>query len=241
MTLAVTRLTLLSPLGLYPPNDIVTDFGRFVVDDDIAFIVTTCTSGVEIDDRELYSEVEFLTVEEIRFLGCLTIACPESAGTLQFYPIPEHTTLSHDLMASRSVFLEAGRRHARDVHAQCYTGVLVLGPSVGNLPYSLKDRGLDQEVVEQLCSQVNVSEPVVIRGLGSLIKADMLFTRREFAEPATIMLHISLAATQEMVFDVLRQKGVPSPSSKDASKYLALAFGELPRGRQLFRGFLRDT
>ena len=240
MTVAVIRLRLLSPLGLYPSKDIATSFGRFVIDDDIAFVVTPYGTNPHHEDAGRYSEVEFLTVEEIRFLGCLTVACPELSGILRFYPIPGHIDLILDLMAPRTVFLEAAREQARTAHANSYAAGLVFGPSVGGPLYSRKDDGLDEEIVEQLCEQVNMSTHILIRGLGALIRADMLWARQEFQEPATIMLHISLAATQEMIFDLLRRNGNLNPSSRDASECLALAFGEIPRGDNYFEDFYED-
>jgi len=240
MTVAITRVTLLSPLGWYPSRDIATSFGRFVIDQDIAFVVTPCGADPHRGDADRCSEVEFLTVEEIRFLGCLTVACPELSGILRVYPIPGHIDLTLDLMAPRTMFLEAARRRARTVHADWYAAGLVFGPSVGGPAYSRKDDGLDPEVVERLCGQVDVSNHILIRGLGALIRADMLSARQEFQEPATVMLHISLAATQEMIFDLLRRNGNLNPSSRDASECLALAFGEIPRGDNYFEDFYED-
>jgi hypothetical protein len=68
----------------------------------------------------------------------------------------------------------------------------------------------------------------------------MLWARREFQEQAIAMLHVALAASQEMIFDILRRDGNPNPSSKDASARLALAFGDDPRGDTYFAEYYED-
>jgi hypothetical protein len=234
---AITRLTLLSPLGLYPSQGVATSYGRLIIEDDIAFIVTNSEHDQRDGDPERFSEVEFLTIEEMRFLGCLTVAWPESLGTLKFYPIPGHMDLPFDLTAPRTALLEAARQHMRAVHADRHATGLVLGPLVGGPAYRRQDEASDEELVESLCGKVDLASHILIRGLGALIRADMLSSRLEFWEPATMMLHISLAATQELTFDMLRHEGNPNPSSKDASERLARAFGDDPRGDNYFQEY----
>ena len=72
--------------------------------------------------------------------------------------------------------------------------------------------------MELMCSKVDLSNHILIRGLGALIRADMLSARQEFQEPATMMLHILLAATQELIFDMLRREVNRSPSRMSASR-----------------------
>lgn len=148
--------------------------------------------------------------------------------------------LPFDLTAPRTALLEAARQHMRAVHADRYATGLVLGPLVGGPAYRCRDEASDEELVELLCSKVDLASHIILRGLGALIRADMLWSRLEFGEPATMMLHISLAATQELIFDMLRQEGNPNPSSKDASERLARAFGDDPRGDNYFQEYYAD-
>jgi len=235
----LTRLRVLSPLGFYPARDIVTNSGRFIIEDDIAFLMTSADLGRGVSGPESVSEIEFLTLEEIRLLGCITISWKEEHGSLSFYPIPHHIDLVLGPTSQRDELLGVARRHVVSIQENYRSEGLTL-PLADVHSYSRQDREADDKLVDQLCDKVASSHHLMLRGLSALVRAGMLWRRREFQEQAIATLHVALAASQELIFDILRKEGNPGPSSKEASARLALAFGDNPRGDAYFADYYED-
>lgn len=236
----LTRLRLLSPLGSYPAGDLIANSGRFIIEDDIAVSITEIGAIQHNSTPETVSEIEFLTLEEARFLGCLTISWPDAHGMLSVYPIPYHIDIPLALSAPRHELLEAARQHALTLQDRRDSMGLVLPPAAGGPNYGCPRREADEGLVRRLCDEVLPSHNLMIRGLAALIRADMLWVRREFGEAAIATLHIALEATMQIIFDILRREGNPAPSSKHASDCLAFAFGEDPRGDHYFAGYYQN-
>src|SRR5271166_1562890 len=189
---------------------------------------------------ETVSEIEFLTLEETRFLGCLTISWPDADGMLRVYPIPRHIDIPLALSSPRDELLDAARRHALSVQ-DCWDSMgLVLPPVAGGPNYGCQSREADEGLVRRLCDAVLPSHNLMIRGLAALVRADMLWVRQEFGEPAIATLHIAREASMQIIFNILRGEGNPAPSSRHASDRLALAFGDDPRGDQYFEGYYEN-
>jgi hypothetical protein len=151
VVMMLTRLRLLSPLGVYPVTDIVTDSGRFIIERDIAFLITVSDSVLQDSGSEIFSEVEYLTLEEIRFLGCITVSRQQQHGLLMLYPIPLHKDIPFALMAPRGELLIAARRYALSLQEICCREGIVL-PSVAGGPGYRQHHEADEGLVRRNCS-----------------------------------------------------------------------------------------
>ena len=162
----------------------MTSFGGFFIEDDVAFLITENSPLNHETAPESVSETEFLTFEEMRFLGCLTISWPEEHGILSLYPLPHHIDISLALNSPRDDLLAAARRHVRLVQDFWDVMGVVLPPIGGGPNYRRRSNKADECLVGRLCDKVLPSDKLMIRGLAALVRADMLSTRREFLEPA---------------------------------------------------------
>jgi hypothetical protein len=59
----------------------------------------------------------------------------------------------------------------------------------------------------------------VLRGVASLIKAQMAWRHGEFADAACIYLWIALDAAHSLTLQKLRNSGIQNPTAKDASDH----------------------
>jgi hypothetical protein len=92
-------------------------------------------------------------------------------------------------------------------------------PGLGGMPYKLvASQHSDKERYANL-RRMETAGPVVIHGVGSLIRAHMAWRHAELGEAACIFLWISLDAAHSLILRKLRDGGVANPTSKDAAKY----------------------
>jgi hypothetical protein len=95
----------------------------------------------------------------------------------------------------------------------------------GGHPYETYDFGDVRERVTDCMTRLESADGVILRGVGSLLKAQMAWTHGEFADAACIYLWIALDAAHSLTLRKLRQSGVQNPTSKDASAYFNTVAG----------------
>jgi hypothetical protein len=214
------RVRLMSPLGTYPYESIVSDDAAFVVTRDLSFSI------VRIMEEDWgFSEVDSLSPVDIPLLGALLLS---GAG----YPYP-----------FGGVELEAERREP--LHAECIAecrhhllahieaqkshappaAVVHTPPINGGRPYDTCDFGEVREKVIDCAERLQSADAVLLRGVGALLKAQMAWTHGEFADAACIYLWIALDAAHSLTLRKLREAGVQNPTSKDASAHLNSVIG----------------
>src|SRR5262252_2719402 len=77
---------------------------------------------------------------------------------------------------------------------------------------------------DPMLQQTKMNEWVAIRGLGALLRADMLWQHREFSESSIMALHVAIEASFQIVREKLRAIGNPDPSAHNAGAYLDSVF-----------------
>lgn len=227
------RLRLLSPLGRYPAADVKVGNCLLTVRDGIGFSAVVArpgrTHGLGVTH---HSEIEIFALEEVRFLAAIALALPPDRGMVYAYPLPLHD----DLLPARRNGRLAGmwdasalEMRAREMAAgirqedwRC-SGEM-LPPVSGGPPHALHDEPLDLKVLTQILRGTNLRDWLALRGLGALLRADMLHARRAFAEPAIMMLHVAMEASFRMVLERLKASGNPDPSAWDAGAYIDSVF-----------------
>lgn len=213
-----------------------------------------CFSLVQYHDRgddESCSEVQLLSVSEIRIYGALMLAVDREISYSAFYPYPFDISLvcsqppdsiTYAIEHVRPILIEKltepdktptgyavpalnSYRHATDIP---------LPPVVGGRDYDLRDKGIDYTMAQQLYDAICPNDAIVLRGLSTLIKAGMLHFHYQFFEEATNTLYISMEASYRMVLRKLRDTGYQQPTAKDAANYIHNAFYDIDRLEKYF-------
>jgi len=109
------RVRLLSPLGLLPRHPVEARGARLIARDDLV------VSAVEMKPSEThgiglehYSDLEFMALEEIRFLASISLAVPPADGMAYVYPL--NTGIRCRARAPRWRRARAGAQVRRAVH-----------------------------------------------------------------------------------------------------------------------------
>ena len=83
---------------------------------------------------------------------------------------------------------------------------------------------IDCERFHSLLKAIRLDDRLLIRGLGALLKANMLLRYYEFAESAGMQLFVALEASFRIVLRKLRRRGLVNPSNVDAGNFVHSAF-----------------
>lgn len=222
------QLRLLSPMGTYPEDTFLEKSAALVMAPDI------CFSIVRLQDewkRDGFSEVDPLLPIEIPLLATLILAVND--GERYIEPYPTHQTIYLRAAPKQeldSSTVEEGREWMRAYVKrrkleESLADTVHRPPIAGGVAYSVvssKDRDVHRSTILRLLES---ADQVTLRGLSSLIKANMAWEHRELNEAACISLWISLDAIHSLVLQRLRTQGKANPRSQDASDYIASLYG----------------
>ena len=212
------RVRLLSPMGEYPPQSFFSQSAALIISPDVCFTIT------RVQSRDWsFSEADSLTRIELPLYGSMLL-CGEP-GTPHCSPYPTSVltdlgTISDEEIGPnvdkcKALIVERFRGCERDI----YSGARGHKPPVcGGDVYSLKAIGDDADQRVTL-KHLEEADDVLLRGVGCILKAGMLFQLREFAEAACIYLWIALDAAHSMVLRKIRNTGIANPTSADAARY----------------------
>jgi hypothetical protein len=234
------RIRPLSPLGSYPRSTVNVRGARLVVAEDLSYVATEIRS----EDRHGasfggYKEVEFLSLEETRFLAAVMLSNDPEQGQLDPYPLPLH--VDFPLESLPDDLDEAARAFMRSMPSDGYeTRGMVLPPLIGGPAYNRDDYALDTKVLVKLIRGAPLSDYLAVRGLGAFLGASMLTKHREFWVAGIVMLHVALDATFEIVREGLRAEGNKSPSALDAGQFVDKVFGNKEPSGPYFQDWYAD-
>ncbi len=218
------RIMLFKPIGLYPKGCLFTPNSFFSADEDLVFSVTYSCSWKALDEDIAYSEFDWASPEELRTLGAILLSEKIGDALVRFYPVTryspridsEYLDLSSrdTVSAVKELLIEKSNkprpRSGDDVISECVGGKYQLvSPDRYNL-----DR------LQIFWSKLSVSNYVLMRGITSLIKADMLSCYSEFWEEAIIVAYIALESSFHLVCRELKSKGVLEPTANNAARWL---------------------
>jgi hypothetical protein len=218
----------MSPLGTYPEETFLGTNAALVVAPDI------CFSMVRLQDEwkhESFSEVDHLLPTETPLFGALMLAVDE--GERYIFPYPTHQAIvlriapGHQLDAATA---DEGRqwmrayikRHRLELD---FRDLIHRPPIAGGVEYDLissGDRNLDRGKILEILQS---ADQITLRGLSSLLKANMAWEHFEFNEAACVSLWISLDAIHSLILQRLIGEGRTNPTSQDASDYIASNYG----------------
>ncbi|WP_155636995.1 hypothetical protein [Burkholderia multivorans] len=217
------RVRVYSPLGHYPKHSIAIPGARLLISDDLI------ASAVQVEPPEAhgfdpdqhFSDLEFLALEETRFLAAIALAVHPDNGMAYTYPLGGHVDVQFGL--DDGAVLEIARQHATNGGVWGGPGS-VLPPVCGGPAYGWRERGVKAARVLDLVRAARLDDHLLLRGLGALLRADMCWQHREIAEAAVIQLYVALDVSFEIVLEILRGRGVPNPSALDAGALIDEVF-----------------
>jgi hypothetical protein len=212
---------LLSPLGNYPTEGFRHHEAAMVLSPDVC-AMPTAFRKVQLPE-DYYSEIEFLSPFEVRLLASVILSRVPDSGSILLYPtqlamqrpgpgfdLSEVGALD-ELMTEFRVFVQSEPQY-RKLHDP---------PLIGGLAYSFNEHAsLRHAHQHEIFDAIEVSDHLVIRGLGALIRAFMLFTFGEFTESAGMSLWVSMEASFEIIKGILRAQGIDKPTAKNAGDFV---------------------
>jgi hypothetical protein len=181
-----------------------------------------------------------LAPEEIRFLAALVLSVPGYHGMIYPYFLPDHLDLEQ-LPPDDEALVAMARDHARaPINRSAYRSMGdVLPPSAGGPMY---DGGvtIDAEIMSSLVESISLRDHLMLRGLGALIRASMLWRRPELYEAAPMMLDVAREASFQLFRRILQAQGNPNPSADDCGAYLDQIFNPDITSGAYFSDFYED-
>ena len=181
---------------------------------------------------EHYSEVEIYALEEVLFFSCLALSLPPDNGMIWTYPLPLHKDLPIKSLAGSStglldkdLLMEEARTISRTISTKDpHNQIVVPPPLLGGPTYVRHQEPLREYALAAMLRQTKLDDWLVLRGLGALLRADMLWQHREFGESSIMALHVAMEASFQIVRGKVRALGNPDPSARDAGAYLDSVF-----------------
>jgi hypothetical protein len=225
------RIRLLSSLGLYPYGQIESAKGTYHVDERLAFI------AVRTDEKralKYWSELTFLTFEEIRFLSALLLSMRPDYGVLRIYPSGAHIT---HLTSNKAELYERAESFAAVLKNSRSTLSIPLN---GGFPYQVSQQKIDNDRYRKLVTSISIRDHLMMRGLSAILKADMLQVHREFEEEANTILYIAMEVAFQLTLRNLRELGNSNPSALDAGNFLHSTFPNNSPGMKFFEDYYED-
>ena len=221
-------MRLMSPIGVYPQQNFTSPSCCLAVADEF------CFSIVRLQDEwkhGSFSEIDSLLPIEIPLLSAFLLATDEDDRYFELYPThqtiylrsrPEQA-ISEEVMAEAREWFRAylGRGKLESELAD----VAHRPPLIGGSKYELVESSKRDAARLAILQLLEKADPVTLRGLSSLIKANMAWNHRELNEAACISLWISLDAIHSLILQRLKAQGNRDPKSKDASDYIAAVYG----------------
>ena len=218
------RLLLYKPSGQYPEGRFFTPNSFFSADSDLVFSVVYGSSWRALDENIEYSEFDWASPEELRLLSSILLCEKRDDALIRFYPIigyspridSKQLDLSkHDTIDSiKKLIIETsqtpGSQSENTILSTCVGCDYQL---ISKSRYNL-DRLLD------FWNKISANNYVLMRGIYSLIKAEMLACYQEFWEEAIIISYIALEASFHLVRQELTSCENKNPTAKDAAHWL---------------------
>ena len=208
------HVKLMSPLGIYPSRSILLANAALIVCHEMCFSIVRI-----VKEDWGFSEVDSLAPVDIPLLGSLVLC---GAG----YPYPfSGVTLEAETQEALNIgcIAECRQHLLRSLEEQKGhegpAAIVHRPPLLGGKAYDLYDYGESTARVRDCTAVLDSASPVVLRGVASLIKAQMAWRHGEFADAACIYLWIALDAAHSLTLQKLRESGIQNPTSRDASDH----------------------
>ncbi|MBV9827668.1 MAG: hypothetical protein JO001_18700 [Alphaproteobacteria bacterium] len=211
----------------------------FVYDDLIMSAVKIGPPTSHCLTADHYTELEFLTFEEIRFLAAIVLSVHPDDGMAYCYPLFEYKDVPVDL--DQTTLYAIGKAQAAELISEAGLNKGTVVPTCAGGPtYETRDVDLNSAAVSEIAQAIDLKDHLLMRGLGCLLRADMCWRHREIAEAAVMLLHVSLDASFQMMLRSLRERGNINPTSRDAGQLLDEVFNPSIETGNYFQDYYED-
>ena len=211
------------PRGQYPRTRILQRDGIFWADDEIVFSVTNSVPWSVHDKDAPYTEMDWLSLDELRFLGSIFLTERRHGAKIGFYPVYRYgpRIARKDLDLAKSSVADQIRESVWTQIRQPTPGVRNELKECCTLRYSLVDPihfNLDRQPL--YFAGISTSDYVMLRGISALIKSDMLSSYYEFFEEATVSAFIAMEASFRLIVRKLESEGMANPTAREAAQWV---------------------
>src|SRR5215469_4303923 len=223
---------LMSPLGCYPADSLLSASAALMVSPDICFSIVRVEEGWS-------TEVDTLNAAEIPLFGSILLT--GEAGSPYLYPYPtvhlikteslenvnEQSIAKCKALLLAQLQKKCGNDQERilKIHRPPIFG----GDNYELVPGKNRDKGqLD------VLSRLETAPPVILRGVNCLLKARMAFRHHELSEACCFFLWNALDAEHSLILQKLREDGNANPTSADAARYFEQITGVETDGEKFF-------
>lgn len=219
------------PRGQYPRGRVALPEGLFWAEDDIVFCVTLTQRWSCVDEDSPYTEMDWLTIDELRFIGSILFCEIDDNRTLAFYPVHHYSPVikrkNLDL-TKHSTAEEIRDLVIRDIACPQFGSQAAVLQECLRWRYALVPNDeVDLSRQQQFWQGIKTDDYLLLRGLSALMKSDMLSRYSEFFEEATISCFIALEASFRMIIKRLKAEGIPDPNAKDGAEWVHKHFDSL--------------
>ena len=222
---------LFHPRGHYPRTIVSSPNALFSADEELVYSVIRVRNTVAYDDSLPYSEMDWIEIPELQFLGALLLCEKIEEPRVSLYPVKHFigristADLSlTDRSAPDNIKLLIQRSIIHPSEGTYYTSQI---NECGTHRYRLfaADR-LSAELHLDYANNIDKTDYVLLRGLGALIKADMLSSHPEFIEEAIVSCFVAMEASFQLALRLLKGCGIENPTAHDAAVWLHETFDE---------------
>ncbi len=218
------RFRVMHPAGRYPRGIVSCEDGLLAeaFHRDYVFSVVRRTPA-----NEHQSEICWAVPSEIRFWASIALAYQEKAWSLCMYPsrvaaLPFADTGFSDEFVWQ-VALHFDKSFLREYVAELGT-------------YRFSQDAFDPHLQTQLIAAIDLKDTVLIRGLSSFLKANILAsTERLFMEEATLQMFLAMEASLNVARKQLEAAGVRNPSIDRAIEYVSSGVAPKEDALEYFR------
>jgi hypothetical protein len=175
-----------------------------------------------------YSEVMWLSAEELRLLGSLMMTERFDGGQRStFYPCPYEWLYVDPFPLNKQHVTELRQLVLERLEEPEYEGLRqAVADNPGNFGGCFPAVRLQMALRQGYWDAISPGNYLLLRGIHALIKSDMLALAFEFREEAIINTFIALDASFQLVLRHLSLSGVRNPSAKDAGEWMYRTFDE---------------
>jgi len=224
----------MAPIGSYWRESVYTETAAYVVRNNLIFTAV----HFEIRETDYYSEFEEPLPEEIQLLAALALAVGLDRGMLTLYPSYNSVRVAERRDLRDPVEFDRLERMLREA--------LIDDEDIPNSPpdppasYRYFHWPNPVAIQKEIHRSIDPTDHLLIRGLGTWLKAAMLNLHPMFCEEANYPLWISLDASLNIVLERLAAGGFAQPSAKDAQNFIHEAFDEELSGLRYFEDYYVD-
>lgn len=225
----IIRVRFFDSRGTYPKGKITLPSGFFYADESLAVLVTKGHSWHYYIEDCGFDEFESPFPAEASFMGSMILCENMDGPSVRFYllntPVFLLDPLTVDITSSGSQeeVIALIRDHSNWPNRNYVNRFERLPPGEFQL---IEQDALDLEQLQGTWENIRPNDFILLRGLVSLFKSDMLSNHREFGAEALMSLYVALECSFQLVLQQLKSRGNLNPTASDAARWLHDTFDQ---------------